>query len=678
VKLTPEQKEIVDSINDGKSNILVVSAYSGAAKSSSVIAALNDSKCKMNNALIIAFNSKISKENKQKFPKWCDVRTIHSLGYKYVITPNGLDVKNSTQAQDFNGRYKASDRKNILYMFNKFCASASVDIKSFLKEEGCFSDKINMTYDAIKKLLQDSESGKIPCSHQVYIKLFQINLHFGDTIVDGYDMLFMDEFADVNECYYSIFCNIKATKKVAVGDCLAPSTRIKTDNGWMKVKAIYNSLKDGNKINAYSFNENTGKYEYKRMMNPTRKTYEKELIRVKTINNSVETTLDHRFLTVDGWKRAYDLSVNDLIVSTDGSQSILSLEKYRDDGIYVYDFEVEGTHNFVTSMNSQKANTASGLVLHNCNQSIYQFNHSIDGLQRLLNDYPGDSVALELSRSFRCSLEIAQSVNIFCRNYIDDDFAFDGSKVIDESIETFAFLTRTNASLIEEGILCHKENTKFNFARKPISILGPPIYIRSGVIKDYDEYISSGTFSHVKDENVETVREYSRYIDSTSESKRRGFISYMIKMNKENSDYQPDIARVARLAKQFSLKQMVGLLTYISEKKNVSDIYTLGTAFSTKGSTFDAVYLADDITESTINEIEEDESESIPSNNSEKYLAYVAATRARVILVNAEILDYCTDGKTQGTYYDTVNGSDMTYGSFKLLLSTKNKKTNRL
>ena len=515
IKKTVQQKMIEHNINDGNNNILVINAISGGSKTTSIVMGVNSEKCKFKNGLVLAFNAKIAKENKNVFPDWCEVRTIHSLGYKYVVGPKNLKVKSNVLKSDFKG----SDKQKGVYVsvLNAYCNSEYISLKDFIENETNVSDKyVNKTYDAIKSTISDMENGVISISHSVYIKLFHIYLHYGDVKIGPIDFLFMDEFADVNGCYYQIFLLINAKKKVAVGDSA---------------------------------------------------------------------------------------------------------------------------------------------------QSIYQFNNSIDGLGKLLDEFPDKTIELSLSTTFRCSKEISEAVQLFMYNYIDKDMVFDSnndSNTYDAELNTFAYITRTNKELISEALNCVRDNIKFSFARSVSSIFKPYLYMRSGVIDDYDKYIKDGNLNNIDKEHHELVMLYEAYKMVLG---RQSFPFWLHNKARKDSSISEHLVRNAATAKLFTVQQMISVVKYLEDKKNQSDKYVIGTGFSTKGISIDSVYICDDIYSITENELDKEIDGDYETT--ERFLAYVACTRAKYKLVNAKILDIQIGNDTKpGKYTGLVRGSDEDYESF--------------
>ena len=79
VKLVPtkEQEDIIFSASNGED--LVIKAFAGASKTSSLVMIANALHKKGKSGLYLAFNKAIADDAKGKFPASVDCRTIHSL-----------------------------------------------------------------------------------------------------------------------------------------------------------------------------------------------------------------------------------------------------------------------------------------------------------------------------------------------------------------------------------------------------------------------------------------------------------------------------------------------------------------------------------------------------------------------------------------------------------------------
>jgi superfamily II DNA or RNA helicase len=107
-----------------------------------------------------------------------------------------------------------------------------------------------------------------------------------------------------------------------------------------------------------SYNIKTLEYEYKQMLNVSKKQT-KELIQIFFENDVVKCTPTHLFLTDEGYVEANKLTINSKIIGTN-TQILYISYLYYNKYINVYDIEVQDNNNFVLSKNN------SEIVVHNC------------------------------------------------------------------------------------------------------------------------------------------------------------------------------------------------------------------------------------------------------------------------------------------------------------------------
>ncbi len=244
---TDEQRSIVDAIISKKDNekVIIVNAFSGCGKTHVVLDAVNDRRAWFDTGYMLAYNAKIAKENATKTPYWLDSRTIHSLGYRYIVSPDKLTIKSNVDLKDFNLK-KNSDKHFALSIFNEFCSSKYIKISDFIKNVTKKKHKnfknVKKYEDAVKHVFIDMQNGKTLISHNAYIKLFHLKLFYEPQNINNIDILIIDEFGDANEVMVEIFKLYPAKKKVAIGDKWQNIyTFNHTING---LKAIKDSMQD--------------------------------------------------------------------------------------------------------------------------------------------------------------------------------------------------------------------------------------------------------------------------------------------------------------------------------------------------------------------------------------------------------------------------------------------------
>ncbi len=100
-----------------------------------------------------------------------------------------------------------------------------------------------------------------------------------------------------------------------VDECFPANTHIVTDEGNMSIHSLYYKWKKGEQLPLIrSFNERTKEFEYKKMTYAWEKTSH-QLAKIKFAKRSVSCTLNHQFLTIDGYKKAIELTPEDLLIS---------------------------------------------------------------------------------------------------------------------------------------------------------------------------------------------------------------------------------------------------------------------------------------------------------------------------------------------------------------------------
>ena len=115
------------------------------------------------------------------------------------------------------------------------------------------------------------------------------------------------EFYDVG---INTKCNAGIDGSLGCEFCLPPNTKILTSKGEESIENI--------KVNdlVFSYNEDTGNIELKKVSQLFSRKYEGELIEIETENSTVRMTPNHKVFTENrGWVEAGKLNVDDIILS---------------------------------------------------------------------------------------------------------------------------------------------------------------------------------------------------------------------------------------------------------------------------------------------------------------------------------------------------------------------------
>ena len=202
MELTQEQTDILSSLRDF--NQVKIFAFAGTGKTTTLKAVAN--AYPQARILYLAFNKAIEQEAKNKFPRNVEVRTIHSLAYKYIGRNYRIQNLNTTIISElFSVDYVTA--YEIINEFEDFCNSAFLTIEELLSPHQSY----------IKLLYQKMKEKRIAANHSFYLKEFQLNLANGNIRLN-YDIVLLDEAQDTNPVTFSIFNLINAKKKIAVGD----------------------------------------------------------------------------------------------------------------------------------------------------------------------------------------------------------------------------------------------------------------------------------------------------------------------------------------------------------------------------------------------------------------------------------------------------------------------------
>jgi superfamily I DNA/RNA helicase len=249
-------------------------------------------------------------------------------------------------------------------------------------------------------------------------------------------------------------------------------------------------------------------------------------------------------------------------------------------------------------------------------QSIFSFMKCSNAFEY----FKGEGISAPLTKTFRCSVPIANSIEKFVKTYLDKDFKFVGNKYpTSYKIKTKAYLSLTNAGLLAEMIELMKRKVPFKTTKDINSILEFPLVLAN---------VTNGKpIKDTKYKAIELLRKsWIKHSDSPKFIKQYPNELMYIK-DKLKEDEEVKLACSVVLSNG---SKVINTITKYAKTCNAgpTDI-TLSTAHSSKGMTFDSVTIADDFNQRMV---------SKPSDELFR-LYYVAGTRARVELNNALLLE---------------------------------------
>lgn len=574
-------QEMLDIINSKEKHI-VVEAKAGSGKSTTIKEYI---KCHPNEKILyLVFSAEMKREAEKNYKglRNCEIRTIHSLAYKWWISLNkytrylGMDnltimknLRDTSQLEIKNILYdfelEFEDLQKIYFYYNMFLCSDKKDIMELelLKPE----DKNYLVY--ARKIYEYHRDNYGPVPHNFYLKQFSLT----NPKLNGYDTICLDE-------------------------CLDGDMYVKTDKGAVKIRSIHNRMLKGEKFKALSFNHENGIFQLKNIT-ASKETENRDIFEIKTKGlNILRCTDNHRALTQDGYVYVKDLELNKhkLTIESNGNcwyEEIKYINKIRTG--CVYDITVEDNHNFITSHNEDMK---EGIIVHNCQdinnaslniitasnldkkiiavgdtaQSIFNFMHCKNALKILKNTYKFKEY--ELTMSFRISDKVANMCSRLLRWFYEEDMDFRGNnktelvnidlETVDEQV-TILSRTRLGALLEVISILDARDDAKFYYY---------------GGLEKYDL------------DKVESMMKYDGYIFIDNQRFHINTLRKMVNDGLNDPIIKGLIRRYDFIKKHSNCLQLLKS----SETKNKEEAdFCLNTLHGSKGSTYDIVKFADDI-----------------------------------------------------------------------------------
>jgi len=245
------------------------------------------------------------------------------------------------------------------------------------------------------------------------------------------------------------------------------------------------------------------------------------------------------------------------------------IDKYKDliDYDYVLLDEAQDTNDVTLAIFN--ALNGKKILVGDTYQKIYGFRKAVNGIEKFDAD-----VTLRLTISFRFTNDIAKTANKLLLFFRKETVPIQTINKTSNVITTTAYISRTNARLIEVINDFYKSNKTFNTARSEKEIFKTPLTLaalvrnRKAILYDsegiYDKFFLKFT-------NLEEVKEYNKVINDPN-------IEFSLKLLIKGYDYEY-LMKLFNFTKQNNIR--------------ISNTF-LATAHSAKGLEWDKVTILDD------------------------------------------------------------------------------------
>jgi hypothetical protein len=132
--------------------------------------------------------------------------------------------------------------------------------------------------------------------------------------------------------------------------CFTKGTLVAAKNGTKKIEEV----KKGDWV--WSYNETTGRKELKKVV-ALSQNMSSSLVKISVNGTEITCTPEHPFYVNGSWIEAKDLTKGMSLAALEGTTSPVESIKFLDEKVKVYNFEVEGNHNYYVS--------EKGILVHN-------------------------------------------------------------------------------------------------------------------------------------------------------------------------------------------------------------------------------------------------------------------------------------------------------------------------
>ncbi|WP_170149000.1 DUF6443 domain-containing protein [Chryseobacterium defluvii] len=176
--------------------------------------------------------------------------------------------------------------------------------------------------------------------------------------------------------------------------CFTEGTLVLVENGTKKIEDI----KEGDLV--WSYNENTGKRELKKVVALSRNT-SSSLVKISVNGTEITCTPEHPFYVSGNWIEAKNLTKGMLLTTLDGKNFPVESINFLDARVKVYNFEVEDNHNYYVSEKNILVHNDCSLM----NEFMGHFGKYVSNLDASINMgwFTGDVMELQVNAILRSS-----------------------------------------------------------------------------------------------------------------------------------------------------------------------------------------------------------------------------------------------------------------------------------
>lgn len=306
------QLAIFDAYENTNKNI-VVEAAPGSGKTFTLKELCNRTPAGTS-CLFMAFNKSIAEELKTKLPTTVECNTFHSMGLRTLM-------------KNFRFRMQLEENK---------CFSLCMELFDFRKKE--YKEKMRY-YFALQELWEKIRLSLCEINERnVSALCIEYDLDYENSMINDLNKInerwrkdcakiqdnksFKMDFPDMLWIPYNFVdeMNFPKYQVVMADECFVGKTCVATSNGKMRIDEITSRINNGEIILVKSYNEQERKFELKKVLNASSKGH-REVMKITVAGKrKIECTFNHLFLTAQGWKRADELSIGEILISSISDQ----------------------------------------------------------------------------------------------------------------------------------------------------------------------------------------------------------------------------------------------------------------------------------------------------------------------------------------------------------------------